>query len=90
MTKSELIEIVAKDAKLTKKAAKEAIEATTNAIEKTLAKGEKVTVTGFGTFVVRKRATRKGRNPQTGEAMQIPATKTPAFIAGTSMKGRVK
>lgn len=90
MTKSELIEIVAKEAKLTKKAAKEAIEATTEAIEKSLAKGEKVTVTGFGTFVVRKRATRKGRNPQTGEAMQIPATKTPAFIAGTSMKNRVK
>ncbi len=90
MTKSELIEVVAKEAKLTKKAAKEAIEATTTAIEKSLAKGEKVTVTGFGTFVVRKRATRKGRNPQTGEAMQIPATKTPAFIAGTSMKIRVK
>ena len=90
MTKSELIEVVAKQAKLTKKAAKEAIESMTGAIEKSLAKGEKVTVTGFGTFVVRKRATRKGRNPQTGEAMQIPATKTPAFIAGTSMKKHVK
>lgn len=90
MTKSELIEVVAKQAKLTKKASKEAIEAMTNTIEKSLAKGEKVTVTGFGTFVVRKRASRKGRNPQTGEAMQIPATKTPAFIAGTSMKSRVK
>lgn len=90
MTKSELIEVVAKQAKLTKKASKEAIEAMTTAIEKSLAKGDKVTVTGFGTFVVRKRASRKGRNPQTGEAMQIPATKTPAFIAGTSMKERVK
>lgn len=90
MTKSELIEVVAKQAKLTKKASKEAIEAMTTAIEKSLAKGDKVTVTGFGTFVVRKRASRKGRNPQTGEAMQIPATKTPAFIAGTSMKQRVK
>ena len=90
MTKSELIEVVAKQAKLTKKASKEAIEAMTNSIEKSLAKGDKVTVTGFGTFVVRKRASRKGRNPQTGEAMQIPATKTPAFIAGTSMKNRVK
>ena len=90
MTKSELIEIVAKQAKLTKKASKEAIEAMTTTIEKSLAKGDKVTVTGFGTFVVRKRASRKGRNPQTGVAMQIPATKTPAFIAGTSMKNRVK
>jgi DNA-binding protein HU-beta len=90
VTKAELIEVVAKQAKLTKKAAKEAIEATTSTIEKSLAKGEKVTVTGFGTFVVRKRASRKGRNPQTGAAIQIPATKTPAFIAGTSMKKRVK
>jgi nucleoid DNA-binding protein len=90
MTKAELIEIVAQKAKLTKKASKEAIEAFTGTIEKTLAKGEKVTVSGFGTFVVRKRATRRGRNPQTGEAMQIPATKTPAFIAGTGMKKMVK
>jgi DNA-binding protein HU-beta len=90
MTKAELIEIVAQKAKLTKKASKEAIEALTMTIEKTLAKGEKVTVSGFGTFVVRKRATRRGRNPQTGASMQIPATKTPAFIAGTSMKKLVK
>ena len=90
MTKSELIDVVAQKAKLTKKASKEAIEAMTLTIEKSLAKGEKVTVTGFGTFVVRKRATRKGRNPQTGASMQIPATKTPAFIAGSSMKKHVK
>jgi nucleoid DNA-binding protein len=90
MTKAELIEIVAKQAKLTKKASKEAIESFTGTIEKALSKGEKVTVSGFGTFVVRKRATRRGRNPQTGASMQIPATKTPAFIAGSSLKKQVK
>ncbi|MGB9681315.1 MAG: HU family DNA-binding protein [Microgenomates group bacterium] len=90
MTKADLVAQVAKKVGLTTKAAKEAVSAVFNTISDALKRGEKVVVTGFGTFMVRKRAARKGRNPQTGAEIQIPATKTPGFTAGKSLKRLVK
>lgn len=90
MTKADLVAQVAKKANLTNKAAKDAVNAVFSTISETLKRGEKVVVTGFGTFLVRKRAARKGRNPQTGAEIQIPATKTPGFTAGKSLKRMVK
>lgn len=90
MTKSLLIEAVAKKAGVTKAEAARVTEAVINSITEGLARGEKVTVTGFGTFEVRQRAARMGRNPQTGETIQIPAQRTPAFRAGKSLKDAVK
>ena len=90
MTKKDLIEKVAKKANLTKRAAADSVDNTFNLIRDALSRGEKVVVTGFGTFLVRNRAARKGRNPQTGAEIQIPATKTPGFTAGKSLKRRVK
>jgi len=90
MTKADLVAQVAKKVGLTSKAAKEAVSIVFQTISDALKRGEKVVVTGFGTFVVRKRAARKGRNPQTGAEIQIPATKTPGFTAGKSLKRLVK
>lgn len=90
MTKAELVAQVAKKAGLTAKAAKDAVAAVFGTITDALKRGEKVVVTGFGTFMVRRRAARKGRNPQTGAEIQIPATKTPGFTAGKSLKRLVK
>ena len=90
MTKADLVAQVAKKAGLTAKAAKDAVGAVFASMSDTLKRGEKVVVTGFGTFMVRKRASRKGRNPQTGAEIQIPATKTPGFTAGKSLKRMVK
>lgn len=90
MTKADLIAQVAKKAGLTSKAAKEAVNAVFDTVSKAMERSEKVVVTGFGTFLVRNRAARKGRNPQTGAEIQIPATKTPGFTAGKSLKRRVK
>lgn len=90
MTKADLIAQVAKKANLTAKAAKEAVSTVFSTIADALKRGEKVVVTGFGTFMVRKRAARKGRNPQTGAEIQIPATKTPGFTAGKSLKRMIK
>jgi len=90
MTKQDLIERVASQVGLTKADAGRALEAVLGAIESTLARGEKVTVTGFGTFEVRQRAARMGRNPQTGAPIHIPATKTPAFRAGKGLKDAVR
>lgn len=90
MTKSDLVAQVTKKAGLTAKAAKDAVNAVFGSVTDTLKRGEKVVVTGFGTFMVRKRAARKGRNPQTGAEIQIPATKTPGFTAGKSLKRLVK
>lgn len=90
MTKADLVAQVAKKANLTAKAAREAVAAVFGTISDALKRGEKVVVTGFGTFLVRKRAARKGRNPQTGAEIQIPATKTPGFTAGKSLKKLVK
>lgn len=90
MTKADLVAQVAKKANLTAKAAREAVAAVFGTVSDALKRGEKVVVTGFGTFLVRKRAARKGRNPQTGAEIQIPATKTPGFTAGKSLKKLVK
>ena len=90
MTKAELVAQVAKKAGLTAKAARDAVAAVFGTMTDALKRGEKVVVTGFGTFMVRKRAARKGRNPQTGAEIQIPATKTPGFTAGKSLKRLVK
>ena len=90
MTKTDLITAVADEAELTKVDAKRAVDAVDAVIAVTLARGEKVTWTGFGTFEVRARSARMGRNPQTGAPMRIPATKTPAFRAGKSLKDAVK
>ncbi|EXJ24184.1 DNA-binding protein HBsu [Alkalibacterium sp. AK22] len=88
--KAELIEKVASSADLTKKDATAAVEAVFETIKESLAEGEKVQVIGFGNFEVRDRAARKGRNPQTGEEIQIPASKVPAFKAGKALKDAVK
>jgi len=90
MNKADLVAQVAKKAGLTAKAAKEAVNTVFSTIADALKRGEKVVVTGFGTFMVRKRAARKGRNPQTGAEIQIPATKTPGFTAGKGLKKMVK
>ncbi len=90
MTKADLVAQVAKKAGLTSKAAKDAVSAIFNSMADAMKRGEKVVVTGFGTFMVRKRASRKGRNPQTGAEIQIPSTKTPGFTAGKSLKRLIK
>lgn len=88
--KADLIEKVAASTDLTKKDATSAVEAVFETITNTLAEGEKVQIIGFGNFEVRDRAARKGRNPQTGEEIQIPASKVPAFKAGKALKEAVK
>ncbi len=90
MTKNELIEKVAKKSSLTKRAAADSVNATFNIIRDALVRGEKVVITGFGTFLVRSRAARRGRNPQTGQTIQIPQKKTPGFTAGKTIKRMVK
>lgn len=90
MTKNELIEKVAKKSSLTKSAASDAVNSTFNLIRDSLARGEKVVITGFGTFLIRSRATRRGRNPQTGETIQIPGKKLPGFTAGKTIKRLIK
>ncbi|MBQ3888467.1 MAG: HU family DNA-binding protein [Clostridia bacterium] len=89
MNKTELIAAVAKDAKLSKKDAEAAVKATFDAIEGSLKKGDKVQLIGFGTFEVRERAARTGRNPQTGKEIKIKAAKVPAFKAGAALKAAV-
>ncbi|HIE52485.1 MAG TPA: HU family DNA-binding protein [Armatimonadetes bacterium] len=89
MTKQDLVNAVAEKAGLTKKAAAAAVNAVTEAITEALKAGERVTLIGFGSFEVRKRAKRTGVNPQTGEKMTIPATKVPAFRAGKRLKDAV-
>lgn len=86
MTKNELIEKVAKRSHLTKRAAADAVNATFNLIRDSLVRGEKVIITGFGTFLIRSRAARRGRNPQTGQTIQIPGRKLPDFTAGKTLK----
>lgn len=89
MNKAQLIDEVAK-VTCSKKEAIAAIEATLAAIQKSLKKGDAVTLVGFGTFNVSKRKARKGRNPQTGEAIKIAAKKVPVFKAGKGLKDAVK
>ena len=90
MNKEELVKEVAKKAKVSQKAAADVIAATVETIEKTVAKGKKVTLVGFGSFEARKRAARTGRNPQTGAAIKIAAKTVPAFSAGKKFKDAVK
>ena len=89
MNKAQLIEEVAK-VTCTKKEAVLAVDATLAAIQKTLKKGEAVTLVGFGTFGISKRKAREGRNPQTGAAIKIAAKKVPVFKAGKGLKDAVK
>jgi DNA-binding protein HU-beta len=90
MNKGDLIEAIAKGSDLTKADAGRALEATLEAITKTLKKGDKVTIPGFGTFSISKRAARTGRNPATGETIKIKAKKTPKFKAGSGLSEAVK
>jgi len=89
MNKSELIDAVASAADLTKADAGRAIDATVAAITDTLAKGDSLSLIGFGTFSISNRAARTGRNPRTGEAIQIKAAKLPKFKAGKALKDAV-
>lgn len=90
MTKADLVDLVAKKASLTNKAARESVQAILDAVRDALKRGEKVVVTGFGTFSVRTRAARTGRNPQTGASIQISARKTPGFTAGKALKKAIR
>ena len=90
MNKTDLVSAVAEVSELSKKDAGKAVDAVFQTIMDTLKTGEKVQIIGFGNFEVRDRAARKGRNPQTGEEIQIPASKVPAFRAGKALKDAVK
>ncbi|AQS56662.1 MAG: HU family DNA-binding protein [Novibacillus thermophilus] len=90
MNKSELTAKVAEACNLTKKDASEAVDAVFDAITEALKAGEKVQLIGFGNFEVRERAARKGRNPQTGEEIDIAASKVPAFKPGKALKELVQ
>ena len=90
MNKTELIAEVAKKSNLSKAQAQKTIDATLEAIKGTLKKGKKVSLIGFGSFLVRKRKARLGRNPKTGETIKIKASKVPAFSAGAGFKKAVK
>ena len=86
MNKEELVQEISKKAKIKKKEAAEVLSSLVDTIQKTVAKGKKVTLVGFGTFEPRKRAARTGRNPQTGKELKIPAKTVPAFSAGKKFK----
>lgn len=86
MNKTELIAAVAEKASITKKDAEKAIAAVIDSITNAMAEGDKVQLVGFGTFEVRARDARKGKNPRTGEIINIPASKVPAFKAGKALK----
>ena len=88
--KAELVDRVAKKTQLTKKDVSAVVDAWFETIQEALQAGEKVQVIGFGNFEVRERAARKGRNPQSGEEIQIEASKVPAFKAGKALKDAVK
>lgn len=90
MNKTELINAVAASANLSKKDAEAAVNAFTSVVADTLKKGEKLQLIGFGTFEVRERGARAGRNPKTGEAITIAASKVPAFVAGKGLKDAIK
>ena len=89
MNKADLIAKMAEEADLSKKSAEAALNAFIDAVEGALKKGEKVQLVGFGSFEVRKRAARKGGNPQTKEEIKIPASKAPVFKAGKALKDLV-
>lgn len=89
MNKSELIEAIAKNADMSKAAASRALDAAISAVQQSLKKGGMVTLVGFGTFYVGKRAARSGRNPQTGATIKIKAAKVPKFRAGKALKDAI-
>ncbi|MBI5329226.1 MAG: HU family DNA-binding protein [Betaproteobacteria bacterium] len=89
MNKSELIDAIAESADLSKAAAARALDGAMDAIKKALKKGDTVTLVGFGSFYVGKRAARAGRNPRTGAALKIKAAKIPKFRAGKTLKDSV-
>lgn len=90
MNKTELVAAVATKADLSKKDAEAAVKAVLDAVTEALADGEKAALVGFGTFEVKERAARTGKNPRTGEAIEIPASKVPSFKAGAALKNAVK
>ena len=90
MTKADLIDAIAKDANLSKADAGRALNAALDAITGELKKEEKISLVGFGTFSLTKRPKRKGRNPQTGESITIPARKVPRFTPGKALKDTVQ
>lgn len=89
MNKSDLVDAIAKSADLSKAAAARALDATVETIKKALKKGDTVSLVGFGTFKVGKRAARNGRNPRTGATIKIKAAKVPKFTAGKGLKDAV-
>ncbi len=89
MNKSELIEAIAASADISKAAASRALDAMVESVTESLKQGDTVSLVGFGTFSVKERAARTGRNPQTGEPIQISAAKVPAFKAGKALKDAV-
>ena len=89
MNKSELIDAIANSADVSKATSGRALDSMIAALTKALKKGDQVTLVGFGTFLVRKRAARTGRNPRTGDAIKIKASKIPAFKAGKALKDAV-
>lgn len=90
MNKTDLVNAVAEASELSKKDTAKAVDAVFQTIMDSLKSGDKVQIIGFGNFEVRDRSARKGRNPQTGEEIQIPASKVPAFRAGKALKDAVK
>ena len=90
MNKTELVAAVAAKAELSKKDAEAAVKAVIDSLTEALADGDKVALVGFGTFEVKTRAARTGKNPRTGEAISIPASKVPSFKAGAALKNAVK
>jgi DNA-binding protein HU-beta len=90
MNKSDLINKVAEVSELSKKDATKAVEAVFDAISEALQSGDKVQLVGFGNFEVRERSARKGRNPQTGEEIEIPSSKIPAFKPGKALKDGIQ
>ncbi len=90
MTKGELIASIGKEAKISKASAEKAVNAFTSTVMKALKKGDKLALTGFGTFSVAKRRARAGRNPKTGKEIKIPAMRVAKFKAGNLLKSAVK
>jgi len=90
LNKAELVSLVAEKAELTKKDAEKAVASVFEVIQEALVKGDKVQLVGFGTFEVRDRSARTGRNPRTGETIEIPASKVPAFKPGKALREAVE
>ncbi len=90
MNKGDLIEKIAKDARINKAEAGRAIDSLIDGVRRSLKKGERVSLVGFGTFTVSQRKAREGRNPQTGEPIHIPAKKVPKFLPGKDLKSSIQ